>query len=105
MGIPTGVKNYFRVPFVMIVWVMETYTKNRESFREFMAKPRIAAAFKVILVLTALAWVTVAWQASEEDGSRLTEAMKGFWTDAKDLNEQKKQLNLQKEQAIGGSTQ
>ncbi|PHS78727.1 MAG: hypothetical protein COB59_05600 [Rhodospirillaceae bacterium] len=104
-GLKTGLKNYFRVPFVMIVWVMETYTKNRESVREFMAKPRIASAFKVVLTLTALAWVIVAWQASEEDGSRLTDAMKGFWSDAQDLNDQKKQLNLEKEQAIGGPAQ
>lgn len=105
MGMPTGLKNYFRVPFVMIVWVMETYTKNRESFRGFMAKPQIARAFKIILILTALAWVTIAWQANEKDGSRLTDALKGFWTDAQDLNEQKKQLNLEKEQSIGGPVQ
>ena len=47
-GLPAGLKAYLRVPFVMIVWVMETYTKNRDSFRTFMAKPRVSTAFKVM---------------------------------------------------------
>ena len=105
MSIPNGVKAYFRVPFVMIVWVMETYTKNRAQFKTFLAKPRVALAFKVALALTAVAWLSVALMANQKDGERLTDAVKGIVNDAQSLNDQKKQMNLQKERPPGGAAQ
>ena len=102
-GLPAGLKAYLRVPFVMIVWVMETYTKNRDSFRAFMAKPRVSMAFKVMLALTALAWVIIGFSANEEQSGRLTNAMQGFWSDAQDLNAEKKRLDAQG--ADGGAAQ
>ena len=92
-GLPSGLKAYFRVPFVMIVWVMETYAKNRDRFRTFMAKPRVATAFKVMLALTAAAWIIIGLMAKEEDRGLLTDAVQGLWSDAQDLNAQKKLLN------------
>jgi len=92
-GLPAGLKAYLRVPFSMIVWVMETYAKNRDRIRTFMAKPRVATAFKVMLALTALAWIIIGLTANEEQGRRLTDAMQGFWTDAQDLNAEKKRLD------------
>jgi len=77
----------------MIVWVMETYTKNRDRIRAFMAKPRVSLAFKVMLALTAVAWITIGFMANEEQGRRLTEAMQGVWTDTQDLNAEKKRLD------------
>lgn len=99
-GIPNGLKNYLRVPFVMIVWVMETYTKNRERLTHFLAQPRVATTLKWTIVLTMLVWVVVGLMASEEDRGRLTDALKGFWSEAQDINEQKKQLNRQKDMQV-----
>ncbi len=92
-GIPNGLKNYLRVPFVMIVWVMETYAKNRERFRSFISQPRVAATLKWAIVMTAVVWIAVGFMASDEDRGRLTEAVKGLWSEAQDLNAEKKRLN------------
>lgn len=94
-GLPAGLIAYLRVPFAMIVWVMETFTKNRDRLRSFMAKPRVSLAFKVMLALTALAWVIVGINASEEDSGRLTKTLQGVWSDAQDLNAEKKNLDAQ----------
>ena len=72
---------------------METYAKNRDRFRAFMAKPRVSLAFKIMLAFTVLAWIIIGFTASEEEGSRLTDAMQGFWSDAQDLNAEKKRLD------------
>lgn len=92
-GLPAGLKAYLRVPFSMIVWVMETYAKNRDRLRAFMAKPRVSLAFKVLLAFTILAWVVIGFTATEEQGSRLTDALQGVWTDTQDLNAEKKRLD------------
>lgn len=104
-GLPEGLKSYLRTPFVMIVWVMETYGKNRDRLRAFMDKPRVSLAFKVMLALTVVVWLVIGFTASEEYRHRLTDAVQGLWSEAQDLNEQKKQLNLQKEQQAGEAAQ
>ena len=93
MGLPAGLKAYLRVLFALIVWVMETFAKNRDRLRDFMAKPRVSLAFKIMLALTALAWIIIGLTANDEEGRRLTDAMQGFWTDAQDLNAEKKSLD------------
>lgn len=92
-GLPNGLKAYLRVPFVMIVWVMETYAKNRERLRAFLAQPRVAGTLKWAIVLTAVVWLVVGFMASDEDRGRLTETLKAFWTDTQELNAEKKRLN------------
>jgi len=98
-GLPEGLKSYLRAPFVMIVWVMETYTKNRDHLKAFMAQPRVAKTFKIAVVLTALGWIVVALMANPEQGQRLTDAVKSFWSDTQDLSEQRKALQEGKENA------
>lgn len=92
-----AVKAYFRVPFSMIVWVMETYAKNRAAVQVFMRTPRAAFIFKVALALTVAGWIYIGVTASDEDGQRLTDTLKGFWSDTMQLNEDKKALNQEME--------
>lgn len=98
-GMPEGLKAYFRAPFVMIVWVMETYAKNRARLRTFMKEPRNAKIFKVAVVITALAWLVIALMANEQQGQRLTDAVKNLWSETKDLSDQRKALQEGKEPA------
>lgn len=98
-GIPEGLKSYLRAPFAAIVWVMETYSKNRERLRVFMAQPRTARIFKMAIVVTALAWIVIALMANEEQGQRLTDALKGFWSETQSLSEERKALQESKEVA------
>ena len=90
-GFPEGLKSYLRVPFVMIVWFMETYAKNTARLRIFMKKPRVAMAFKLAITFTVLLWVVVAMVASEDDKNRFTDTLKSFWGEMQDLNQQKKE--------------
>jgi len=98
-GLPEGLKAYLRVPFVMIVWVMETYTKNRARLKTFMAQPRTAQMFKWAITLTALVWLAVAVMANPQQGQRFTDAIKGLWSDTQNLSEQRKALHESKEPA------
>jgi len=98
-GLPEGLKAYLRVPFVMIVWVMETYTLNRARLKTFMAQPRTAQVFKWAIGVTALIWLVVAMMASEQQGQRFTNAVKGFWSDAQSLSQERKALQEDKESA------
>lgn len=94
-----GLKSYLRVPFVMIVWVMETYAKNRERLKTFMAQPRTAKIFKGAIVLTVLVWVAIALMANEEQGHRLSDAMKNFWSETQSLSQDRKDFQNSKELA------
>ena len=76
-----GLIAYLRVPFTMIVWVMETYEKNRARVKVFMMGPRVASAFKIGLLLTAIIWVVIGVTATDEDGQRLTDTLKTFWSE------------------------
>ena len=98
-GLPEGLKNYLRTPFVMIVWVMETYTKNRTRLKAFMAEPRVAKTFKIAVVVTTFVWLAVAFMASPDYSQRLTETVKEFWADTKDLPAQRKALQNAQEPA------
>jgi len=91
--ISKGIIAYLRVPFVFIVWMMETFTKNRNRIKEYLARPRVSFAFKVMLAMTALAWVTIAIVASEDSQSRLSNAIKGLWSEVQDISEQRKKIH------------
>ena len=97
--LPEGLKNYLRTPFVMIVWVMETYAKNRARLKVFMAEPRVAKTFKIAVVATTFVWLAIAFMANPEHGQRLTDAVKNFWTETQNLSEQRKALQESKEAA------
>ncbi len=90
MQLPPGLKAYLRVPFVMIVWVMETYTKNRDRFKAFMADSRVRHFYMGLLLVTAVAWGSISFMASEEDSSLLSDAVKGAWSDTQKLSEERK---------------
>lgn len=98
-GLPKGLISYLRAPFVMIVWVMETYTNNRERLKAFMAQPRTAKTFKVAITLTGLIWVAIAVMANEQQGERLTDAMQNFWTETQTLSDDRKTFQDNKESA------
>ena len=89
INLPNGLKAYLRVPFVMIVWIMETYASNRTRLRVFMAQPRVTTAFKVMLALTAVIWLGIALMAKEESGQRLTDAISDLRSDTESLIEQR----------------
>lgn len=83
------VKNYLRVPFIVIVWMMETYSHNRQRLRTFMAQPRTKIAFKWAITVTALAWIVIAFMARDEHGQRLNDALIGVWGDTQNLIEER----------------
>lgn len=95
----TGFRAYFRAPFVAIVWVMETYAKNRALLKQFMVRDRVANVFKIAIVVTVLIWLGIALTAKDEDGQRLTDAVKDFWSDTQDLSEQRKARQAEQEPA------
>lgn len=74
-----SIKAYLRVPFSMIVWVMETYAANRGRLARFMARPLVARVFKGAVLLTFLAWLGIAFLiADEEAGVRFEEAVRTY---------------------------
>ena len=71
---------YFRQPFVMIVWFMETFSKNRERVKAALARQTMAKTVKTIAVVTFFGWLIIAaFLSNSEEGDRLTCAAKSLW--------------------------
>jgi hypothetical protein len=74
---------YLRQPFHMIVWVMETFAKNRKRLAAFLARDKVASVFKIVVVGTFFVWLGVfAFLSTREDGDRFACAAKSLWPDA-----------------------
>jgi hypothetical protein len=74
---------YLRQPFHMIVWVMETFAKNRKRLAAFLAREKVAKVFKAVVVATFFVWLGVfAFLSTREEGDRFTCAAKSLWPDA-----------------------
>jgi len=70
---------YLRQPFHLIVWVMETFAKNRKRVNAFMAREGVRRVFKTIVVATFFVWLAVfAFLATREDGNRFGCAVKSL---------------------------
>ena len=87
-----AVKAYLRVPFTVIVWMMETYSKNRLRLRIYMAQSRTKTMFKWAITVTMLAWIVIALIAREDQGQRLNDAIQGGWADTQSLFDERKTL-------------
>jgi len=74
---------YLRQPFHLIVWVMETFAKNRKRLAAFLAREKVASAVKTVVVLTFFVWLGVfAFLSTREEGDRFTCALKSMWSSA-----------------------
>ncbi len=74
---------YLRQPIHMIVWMMETFAKNRKRLAAFTGREKVAATIKTLAVLTFFVWLGVfAFLSTTEDGNRFTCAVKSMWPDA-----------------------
>lgn len=94
--IPEDVKAYLRVPFVVIVWFMETYARNRAKVKALMASPSATSLLAVAILLTIGAWIMIGMNAKDEDKTRLTDTVKGLITDTRALSEEKKRQDALK---------
>lgn len=74
---------YLRQPFRLIVWVMETFAKNRARLAAFLAREKVASIFKATVVVTFFVWLGVfAFLSTREDGDRFACAVKSLWSGA-----------------------
>jgi hypothetical protein len=74
---------YLRQPFHMIVWVMETFAKNRKRVAAFMAREGVVRVFKTVVIATFFIWLAVfAFLSSREEGNRFGCAVKSLMSDA-----------------------
>lgn len=72
---------YLRQPFVLIVWFMETFKKNRERLTAFMARQRVSSIIKTVIVTTFFVWLLVfGFLSTEEGGDRFTCAVKSLYS-------------------------
>ena len=72
---------YLRQPFVMIVWFMETFKKNRERLKAFMARQQVSSIVKTVIITTFFLWLLVFAFISTQDGSdRFTCAVKSLYS-------------------------
>ncbi|MBO6521257.1 MAG: hypothetical protein JJ900_10075 [Rhodospirillales bacterium] len=74
---------YLRQPIHMIVWVMETFAKNRKRLANFTTREKVAGTIKTLVVATFFIWLGVfAFLSTQEEGDRFTCAVKSMWPDA-----------------------
>ena len=82
---------YLRQPFVMIVWFIETFKKNRLRLKAFMEKQRVSSFVKTIIITTFFVWLLVfAFIATQDGGDRFTCAVKSLYSgfDSSECTEQ-----------------
>lgn len=74
---------YFRQPFRLIVWFMETFAGNRERLKQFAARQGVAATIRSVVIITFFVWLGIfAFLSTEEAGDRFTCAAKSLWPGA-----------------------
>ena len=72
---------YLRQPFVMIVWFMETFKKNRTRLKSFSERQKVSSIFKTVIVTTFFVWLLVfAFISTQEGGDRFTCAVKSLYS-------------------------
>ncbi len=75
--------NWVRILFgpslAVIGFFYRSYQSNRARLSQFMSQPRVASVFKVLVVVTFLAWIGIWILANDESRSRLTEAVESLW--------------------------
>lgn len=72
---------YLRQPFVMIVWFMETFKKNRTRLKAFSEQQRVSSAFKTLIVTTFFVWLLIfAFISTEDGGDRFSCAVKSLYS-------------------------
>lgn len=72
---------YLRQPFVLIVWFIETFKKNRERLTAFMARQQVSSIIKTVIVTTFFVWLLVfAFISTDEGGDRLSCAVKSLYS-------------------------
>jgi len=72
---------YLRQPFRLIVWFMETFSKNRARLKAFLEREKVSSTFKTIVTVTLFVWLGVfAFLATSEDGDRFSCAVKSLYS-------------------------
>ena len=71
-----------RMPFRVIVAVMENFSRTRKRIRDFVSQPRIASTLKFGMLLTLLVWIVIALFTMGEEDNRLTDAVNDLWSTA-----------------------
>lgn len=72
---------YLRQPFRLIVWFMETFSKNRARLKAFLEREKVSSTFKTIVTVTLFVWLGVfAFLATSEDGDRFSCAVKNLYS-------------------------
>lgn len=89
----------YAIPFRIFSFFMGHFITNRNRLKAFMAQPRVATTFTIVIGFTMVVWIVIGVYASDADRGRLTNAVMSLWEDTRDLNEQKKQMNRQAEGA------
>jgi len=69
-----------RMPFRVIVAVMENFSRTRKRISDFISRPRIASILKFGMLLTLLAWLVIALIYMDEEDNRLTDAVNNLWS-------------------------
>ncbi|MET0047340.1 MAG: hypothetical protein ABW066_06125 [Sedimenticola sp.] len=76
-------KDMWLTPFRLIGSLMEVFISNRKFFRKIKQEKFIANLITYGALITAVVWLTIAMLATDEQKSRLTEAMKELWYETK----------------------
>jgi len=74
-----------RMPFRVIVAVMENFSRTRKRIRDFVSQPRIANTLKYGMMLTLLVWLVIALIFKGEEDNRLSEAVNNLWSTTTDV--------------------
>jgi hypothetical protein len=76
-------RELYATPLRLLAAAMELYVANRNRLKAWLARPRVAAWMRGLVLLTALAWLLIFLFAGDEHGERLDRAFEELRTEGK----------------------
>jgi hypothetical protein len=77
---PASIKAFYLLPIRLLAVAIGVYYSNRNRLRTLMARPRLAGALKLAIVITSLVWLLVVLIVSNDEPNRLSETLKQMWS-------------------------
>lgn len=77
-----SLKEIYLMPFNALAAAIRFFLKNRNRTKALIRRPNVAAIVKYGMLATLVIWLAIALLTKDEDGNRLTEAVKALWSKA-----------------------
>jgi Flp pilus assembly pilin Flp len=83
-----SLKEIYLMPFNALAAAIRFFLKNRGRTKALVRRPNVALIVRYGMLATLLVWLLIAALTRDEDGNRLTDAIKTLWSTSTDSTSQ-----------------